>query len=94
VLIKFQNPDLGLSPAQIAECASPTGRQPAVEQYFHTLLAMLHGILAIRCRRVLRSAADCQQPAGYLSLALPAFILAVALALPSAFASRCRGCAG
>ncbi|HEI6996923.1 ABC transporter permease, partial [Klebsiella pneumoniae] len=44
VLIKFQNPDLGLSPAQIAEMRLAYGADsPLWRQYLHTLLAMLHG---------------------------------------------------
>ncbi|WP_202403425.1 ABC transporter permease [Pantoea sp. Taur] len=44
VLIKFQNPDLGLSPDQIAEMRLAYGADnPLWQQYFHTLLAMLHG---------------------------------------------------
>ncbi|MBK0091231.1 ABC transporter permease [Erwinia sp. S59] len=44
VLIKFQNPDLGLSPDQIAEMRLAYGADnPVWQQYFHTLLAMLHG---------------------------------------------------
>ncbi|SSL81909.1 ABC transporter permease [Klebsiella pneumoniae] len=58
VLIKFQNPDLGLSPAQIAE---------------------------------MRLAYGADSPPDTLSLALPAFLLAVALAFALAFASRLPG---
>ncbi|WP_182058870.1 ABC transporter permease [Pantoea sp. ME81] len=44
VLIKFQNPDLGLSTDQIAEMRLAYGADnPLWQQYFHTLLAMLHG---------------------------------------------------
>ena len=44
VLIKFQNPDLGLSPAQIADMRLAYGADsPLWRQYLHTLLAMLHG---------------------------------------------------
>ena len=44
VLIKFQNPDLGLSPDQIAEMRLAYGADnPLWQQYLHTLLAMLHG---------------------------------------------------
>jgi peptide/nickel transport system permease protein len=44
VLIKFQNPDLGLSPDQIAEMRLAYGADnPLWQQYVHTLLAMLHG---------------------------------------------------
>jgi peptide/nickel transport system permease protein len=55
-LIKFQNPDLGLSPAQIADMRIAYGADsPVWKQYFHTLAAMLQGILATRYRPVLRS---------------------------------------
>ena len=44
VLIKFQNPDLGLSPQQIAEMRLAYGADgPLWQQYLHTLAAMLHG---------------------------------------------------
>jgi len=44
VLIKFQNPDLGLSPAQIEEMRVAYGADsPLWQQYFHTLFAMLRG---------------------------------------------------
>ena len=44
VLIKFQNPDLGLSPQQIAEMRQAYGADsPIWQQYLHTLLAMLRG---------------------------------------------------
>jgi peptide/nickel transport system permease protein len=44
VLIKFQNPDLGLSPDQIAAMRLAYGADnPLWQQYVHTLLAMLHG---------------------------------------------------
>ena len=44
VLIKFQNPDLGLSPEQIAEMRLAYGADsPLWKQYFHTLWAMLRG---------------------------------------------------
>ena len=44
VLIKFQNPDQGLSPQQIAEMRQAYGADsPIWQQYLHTLLAMLRG---------------------------------------------------
>jgi peptide/nickel transport system permease protein len=44
VLIKFQNPDLGLSPDQIAEMRLAYGADnPLWQQYVHTLLAMVRG---------------------------------------------------
>ncbi len=41
ILIKFQNPELGLSPQQIAEIRAYYGRDGA--GYLHTLLGFLHG---------------------------------------------------
>jgi peptide/nickel transport system permease protein len=67
VLIKFQNPDLGLSPAQIAEMRVAYGADsPLWQQYFHTLLAMLRGDFgySLQAGRA-GQRADCQQPAGY-----------------------------
>ncbi len=68
VLIKFQNPDLGLSPAQIAEMRLAYGADsPLWRQYLHTLLAMLHGDFGYSLQAGLRGQqSDCQQPAGYL----------------------------
>ncbi len=56
VLIKFQNPDLGLSPAQIADMRLTYGADsPLWRQYLHTLLAMLHGDFGYSRRRGWRS---------------------------------------
>ncbi|MFI6601748.1 ABC transporter permease [Nonomuraea sp. NPDC050536] len=41
ILIKFQNPELGLSPQQIAEIRADYGKNGA--GYLHTLLGFLHG---------------------------------------------------
>ncbi|MBX6723457.1 MAG: ABC transporter permease, partial [Dactylosporangium sp.] len=44
ILIKFQNPELGLSPEQIAELRQLYGGdEPVVVRYVHTLLGFLHG---------------------------------------------------
>ncbi|NJC69900.1 ABC transporter permease [Planosporangium thailandense] len=44
ILIKFQNPELGLSPDQIAEIRRLYGSDaPAIVRYVHTLLGFLHG---------------------------------------------------
>ena len=54
VLIKFQNPDLGLSPAQIEEMRVAYGADsPLWQQYGHTLLAMLHGDFGYSSRKLL-----------------------------------------
>ncbi|STT73051.1 ABC transporter permease [Klebsiella pneumoniae] len=68
VLIKFQNPDLGLSPAQIAEMRLAYGADsPLWRQYLHTLLAMLHGDFGLfPAGGSGGQQSDCQQPAGYL----------------------------
>ncbi|MGV9771471.1 ABC transporter permease [Streptosporangium sp. NPDC003464] len=44
ILIKFQNPELGLSPAQIAEIRAYYGDDaPAITGYLHTMLGFLRG---------------------------------------------------
>jgi|SRR5690606_813233 len=44
ILIKFQNPELGLSPEQIAEIRQLYGSdEPAIVRYVHTLLGFLAG---------------------------------------------------
>jgi peptide/nickel transport system permease protein len=44
ILIKFQDPELGLSPEQIAELRQLYGGdEPVVVRYVHTLLGFLHG---------------------------------------------------
>ncbi|MDE4630604.1 ABC transporter permease, partial [Klebsiella pneumoniae] len=82
VLIKFQNPDLGLSPAQIAEMRLAYGADsPLWRQYLHTLLAMLHGDFGYSLQAGLAvSSLFASKLPDTLSLALPAFLLAVALA--------------
>lgn len=89
VLIKFQNPDLGLSPAQIEEMRVAYGADsPLWQQYFHTLLAMLHGDFGYSLQAgVPVSELIASNLPDTLSLALPAFALAVLLA----FASRLPG---
>ncbi len=95
VLIKFQNPDLGLSPAQIAEMRLAYGADsPLWRQYLHTLLAMLHGDFGYSLQAGLAvSSLIASNLPDTLSLALPAFLLAVALAFALAFASRLPGAA-
>ncbi|MGG7446936.1 ABC transporter permease [Kosakonia oryzendophytica] len=90
VLIKFQNPDLGLSPAQIEEMRLAYGADsPLWQQYVHTLFAMLRGDFGysvqagVAVSELIRSNLP-----ETLTLALPAFALAVVLAFALAFASR------
>ncbi|EPY7297153.1 ABC transporter permease [Klebsiella quasipneumoniae] len=93
VLIKFQNPDLGLSPAQIADMRLAYGADsPLWRQYLHTLLAMLHGDFGYSLQAGLAvSSLIASNLPDTLSLALPAFLLAVILAFALAFASRLPG---
>ena len=93
VLIKFQNPDLGLSPAQIEEMRVAYGADsPLWQQYGHTLLAMLRGDFGYSLQAgVPVSELIASNLPDTLSLALPAFVLAVLLAFALAFASRLPG---
>ncbi|WP_205960984.1 ABC transporter permease [Pantoea rodasii] len=90
VLIKFQNPDLGLSPDQIAEMRLAYGADnPLWQQYFHTLLAMLHGDFGYSVQAGV-SVSDLlisNLPAT-LQLALLGFALATLLAFTLAALSR------
>jgi len=90
VLIKFQNPDLGLSPAQIEEMRIAYGADsPLWQQYFHTLFAMLRGDFGYSVQAgVAVSALIASNLPDTLQLAAPAFVLAVALAFVLAFVSR------
>lgn len=83
VLIKFQNPDLGLSPAQIAEMRLAYGADtPLWQQYFHTLFAMLHGDFGFSIQAgVPVSEQLTSNLPDTLSLAVAGFALAVVLAL-------------
>ena len=93
MLIKFQNPDLGLSPAQIEEMRVAYGADsPLWQQYGHTLLAMLRGDFGYSLQAgVPVSELIASNLPDTLSLALPAFVLAVLLAFALAFASRLPG---
>ena len=93
VLIKFQNPDLGLSPAQIQEMRVAYGADsPLWQQYGHTLFAMLRGDFGYSLQAgVPVSELITSNLPDTLSLALPAFALAVVLAFALAFASRLPG---
>ena len=90
VLIKFQNPDLGLSPQQIAEMRQAYGADnPLWQQYLHTLAALLHGDFGysvqagVPVSELLRSNLP-----GTLRLAVCGFVLATLLALALAALSR------
>ena len=93
VLIKFQNPDLGLSPAQIADMRIAYGADsPVWKQYFHTLAAMLQGDFGYSLQAgIAVSTLLASNLPDTLSLAIPAFILAIALAFSLAFACRLPG---
>jgi peptide/nickel transport system permease protein len=93
VLIKFQNPDLGLSPAQIAEMRLAYGADsPLWRQYLHSLLAMLRGDFGYSLQAgIAVNALLASNLPQTLSLAIPAFIAAIALAFTLAFAARLPG---
>lgn len=90
VLIKFQNPDLGLSPQQIAEMRLAYGADsPLWRQYLHTLFAMLHGDFGFSVQAgVAVSAQLADSLPGTLRLALCGFLLATLLAFGLAALSR------
>ncbi|EIV3799821.1 ABC transporter permease [Klebsiella aerogenes] len=90
ILIKFQNPDLGLSPQQIAEMrVAYAADSPLWRQYLHTLLAMLQGDFGYSLQAGLPvSSLIASNLPDTLALALPAFVLAVLLAFAIATASR------
>lgn len=96
ILIKFQNPDLGLSPQQIAEMRVVYGADsPLWQQYFHTLLAMLQGNFGYSLQAGLPvSSLIASNLPDTLALALPAFALAVLMAFAIAIASRLPGLRG
>lgn len=90
ILIKFQNPDLGLSPAQIAEMRLAYGADsPIWQQYAHTLFAMLRGDFGYSVQAgVPVSELIASNLPATLSLALPGFLLATGLAFALAALSR------
>lgn len=90
VLIKFQNPDLGLSPAQIEEMRVAYGADaPLWQQYLHTLGAMLHGDFGYSVQAgVAVSDLLADNFPDTLRLVLPGFTLAVAIAALLAFVSN------
>ena len=90
VLIKFQNPDLGLSPAQIAEMRLAYGADnPLWQQYLHTLVAMLRGDFgySVQAGVPVSDLLTSNLPAT-LQLALLGFALATLIAFALAALSR------
>ena len=90
VLIKFQNPDLGLSPDQIREMRTAYGADnPLWQQYLHTLLAMLRGDFgySVQAGVAVSDLLASNLPAT-LQLALLGFTLATLLAFALAALSR------
>jgi len=90
VLIKFQNPDLGLSPGQIAEMRLAYGADnPLWQQYLHTLMAMLRGDFgySVQAGVAVSDLLISNLPAT-LQLALLGFALATLIAFALAALSR------
>ncbi|RLP68032.1 ABC transporter permease [Mycetocola reblochoni] len=83
IMIKFQNPELGLSPEQIARIRESYGADvPLVAQYGHTLLGFLggdFGYSVVSGTPVSRLIADALP--NTLVLALSGFVLAVVVAV-------------
>jgi peptide/nickel transport system permease protein len=96
VLIKFQNPDLGLSPAQIADMRLAYGADsPLWRQYLHTLLAMLHGDFGYSLQAGLAvSSLIASNLPDTLSLACRPSCWPWRWRSPSPSPRVCRGCAG
>ncbi|MGC6386396.1 ABC transporter permease [Ewingella sp. S1.OA.A_B6] len=89
ILIKFQNPDMGLSPTQIADMRAAYGADmPMWQQYFHTLGNFLRGDLGysiqagVPVTELLNS-----NFTPTLRLAVLGFVLATAVAVVIAFLS-------
>ena len=93
ILIKFQNPDLGLSPQQIQAMREAYGAAtPLWEQYVHTLGAILRGNFGYSVQAgVPVSELLAENLPATLRLALPGFVLAVIWAVLIAFASNLVG---
>ncbi|NDL64088.1 ABC transporter permease [Acerihabitans arboris] len=87
VLIKFQNPDMGLSPAQITDMRAAYGADQSLwRQYLHTAGNVLHGNLGYSLQAgvpVTQLLAD--NFPSTLRLAAAGFLLALALAVSTAF---------
>jgi len=90
ILIKFQDPSMGLSPAQIEEMRAAYGADlPLWQQYLHTLGSFLHGDFGFSIQAgvpVPQLLVSNFPPT--LRLAILGFLLAVALAVFIAFASN------
>jgi len=90
VLIKFLNPELGLSPEQLAEIRLAYGADtPLWQQYGHTLLSFLKGDFGYSMQAgvpVSQSLATSLPPT--LQLALSGFVAALILAVALAFLSN------
>ncbi|ATM77925.1 peptide ABC transporter permease [Serratia fonticola] len=93
ILIKFQNPDMGLSPAQIADMRAAYGADiPLWQQYLHTLGNFLRGDLGYSIQNgVPVSALLAANLPATLQLAVLGFTLALLLALVIAFVSNLIG---
>ncbi|MGP2685633.1 ABC transporter permease [Serratia marcescens] len=93
ILIKFQNPDMGLSPAQIADMRAAYGADvPLWRQYLHTLGSVLHGDLGFSMQAgVPVTALLAANLPATLQLAVLGFAVAMLLALIIAFASNLTG---
>jgi len=93
VLIKFQNPDLGLSPAQIEEMRQAYGAAtPLWQQYLHSLGSMLRGDFGFSVQAgVAVSDLLAENLPATLRLALPGFLLALLLAVAIAFSASVTG---
>lgn len=90
VLIKFQNPDLGLIPDQIAEMRLAYGADnPLWQQYLHTFWAMLHGDFgySVQAGVAVSDLLTSNLPAT-LQLAMLGFALATLIAFALAALSR------
>lgn len=90
ILIKFQNPDLGLSPAQIEEMRDAYGASnPIWQQYLHALTAMLHGDVGYSVQAgVPVSELIVSNFPATLRLAVPGFLLATVIAAVVAFSAN------
>ncbi|MBU9855185.1 ABC transporter permease [Rahnella bonaserana] len=89
ILIKFQNPDMGLSPAQIADMRAAYGADvPVWQQYLHTLGNFLRGDLgySIQAGVPVTELLSSNFPPT-LRLALSGFALAAVVAFALAFLS-------
>ncbi len=93
ILIKFQTPDMGLSPAQIADMRAAYGADvPLWRQYLHTLGSVLHGDLGFSMQAgVPVTALLAANLPATLQLAVLGFAVALLLALIIAFVSNLTG---